>query len=485
MAAVAAEGHAGGGDGLDGGHAVALDAGDLDQAADGVAGQAEVVLDADLGGVLDLFGGPAEDLGEAARGHRAGGADLALAADLGAGDGGVLLEEHADRAGREQEADDAVLVRARDEVQVVVQDGRDDAGRAVGGRGDDPAAGGVLLVDGHRVEGDPLHRVAGPDALGPQGPRGGRGPAAHLQPARQDALAGHAGRDALLHDVPDLQQSGPDLGLGAPGLLVLQHQAGDGQAGLPGEAEQFLAGAEGVAQHGVVGLDPGLADRGLVDHEAAADGVVGLLQEHLAGRVVRPQRHAVGVVREGLAAVQDQIGVGVEGDLVAAEHVDPLGGADPVDVQVGLVDVDGARRVVLQAEQDGLGGAVAVAGGAEGAVQLGAERGDLVEESFGAEPAGEHPGGAHRADGVGGGRSDADGEEVEDADGHGVTSLSGLVEWSVRWDGGDAWNGAPRALSSVRGAPGVRAAAGCRRPRGRVTARGTAGAWRRARSPGP
>ena len=34
---------------------VAFDARDLDEAADGVAGEAEVVLDADLGGVLDLF----------------------------------------------------------------------------------------------------------------------------------------------------------------------------------------------------------------------------------------------------------------------------------------------------------------------------------------------------------------------------------------------------------------------------------------------
>ena len=51
-----------------------------------------------------------------AGGHRAGDADLALAADLGAGDRGVLLVEHADRAGGEQEADHAVLVGAGHEV---------------------------------------------------------------------------------------------------------------------------------------------------------------------------------------------------------------------------------------------------------------------------------------------------------------------------------------------------------------------------------
>src|SRR5690606_10044085 len=55
VAAVAAQRHAGRGHGLDRGHAVALDAGDLDQAAHRVAGEAEVVLHADLGRVLDLF----------------------------------------------------------------------------------------------------------------------------------------------------------------------------------------------------------------------------------------------------------------------------------------------------------------------------------------------------------------------------------------------------------------------------------------------
>src|SRR5260370_23329880 len=53
-------GHAAGVDGFDGAHAVALDAGDLDEAADGVAGHAEVVLRGDLGGVFDLGVGAVE-----------------------------------------------------------------------------------------------------------------------------------------------------------------------------------------------------------------------------------------------------------------------------------------------------------------------------------------------------------------------------------------------------------------------------------------
>src|SRR3954468_15701063 len=62
--AVPPHGHAGGGDGLDRADGVALDARDLHQPPDRVAGEAEVVLDADLRGVLHLLRCPAEDLGE-------------------------------------------------------------------------------------------------------------------------------------------------------------------------------------------------------------------------------------------------------------------------------------------------------------------------------------------------------------------------------------------------------------------------------------
>src|SRR3954454_19984154 len=101
--------HAGRGDGLDRADGIALDARDLHQPPDRVAGEPEVVLDADLRGVLHLLRRPAEYLGQAGSGHRAGRADLPLAADLRAGDGGVLLEQQPDRGGREQEAHHAVL----------------------------------------------------------------------------------------------------------------------------------------------------------------------------------------------------------------------------------------------------------------------------------------------------------------------------------------------------------------------------------------
>ena len=95
---------------------VAFDAGDLHQPADRVAGQPQVVLDTDLGRVLDLLRGAAEDLGEPRGRHGASRPDLTLAAHLGTGDGGTLLEQDPDRGGGEQESDHPVVVGAGDEL---------------------------------------------------------------------------------------------------------------------------------------------------------------------------------------------------------------------------------------------------------------------------------------------------------------------------------------------------------------------------------
>ncbi len=97
--AVGEQGVVGAVQGAGGGEDVALDAGDLDQAVDRVAGEAQVVLQAHLGGVLDLADGAAQQLGGRRGGHGAGGADLALAAHFGPGDGGVVLDQVADQPG--------------------------------------------------------------------------------------------------------------------------------------------------------------------------------------------------------------------------------------------------------------------------------------------------------------------------------------------------------------------------------------------------
>ena len=156
MGAVAAKGEGGGGDRLVRADAVSLDAGDLDEARDGVAGHPEVVLESDLGRVLDLGGRPVEDGAKTGGGHRGGGADLRLAAGVRARDRRVVLDEPPDSGGGEQELGDAVIVAADAMVEVVADDGRDDAGRAVGRGGDHLAPARVLLVDGHRVDVEPV-----------------------------------------------------------------------------------------------------------------------------------------------------------------------------------------------------------------------------------------------------------------------------------------------------------------------------------------
>ena len=53
------------------------------------------------------------------------------------------------------------------------------------------------------------------------------GPAAHLQPTGQTPVGGAAAAHAVLHDLPDVQQPGAYVGLGAPGQLVGQHDVAE------------------------------------------------------------------------------------------------------------------------------------------------------------------------------------------------------------------------------------------------------------------
>src|SRR5690554_5178765 len=427
--AVAAEGHARGVDGLDRAHGVALDAGDLDQPADGVAGQAQVVFHADLGGVLDLGRGAAQGGGEAGGGHRAGHAHLALAADLGAGNRGVFLVEDADRGGGEQEVEHALLIGARAEAVVVVQHRGDDAGRAVGGGGDDPATGGVLFVDRERVEVDPVERgqrVAqrGLGAGGQFGMHRGCAPA-DVEPAWQGATVADAALHARLHRRPQLAQAVADPVGAAPALLVLEHHLRDALAGLPRACQQFVAAGERVRYRGGIGDDPVLGRLVLVDHEAAADGVVVAAGDLVAFGVVRGEAHAVGVVGQLLPLVHQQVALFLERDFMPAGQADAALAADALHGGGDDVGIDHVRHVAFQAHHDRLVGAMAATGEGQRAEDFGAYAGDVLQAPGLDQPAvDEAGGGAHGPDGVGGARPDADLVEVEGADGH-AAILSG------------------------------------------------------------
>ncbi|MNE85265.1 hypothetical protein D3C80_1822460 [compost metagenome] len=58
---------------------------------------------------------------------------------------------------------------------------------------------------------------------------------------------------------------------------------------------------------------------------------------------------------------------------------------------------------------------MALAGGAQGAIQLGLDANRAVQQAVAAQAFGETCGSTHRADGMGAGGADADLEQVEDA----------------------------------------------------------------------
>ncbi len=425
--AVAAQRHARGVDGLDGAHGVALDARDLHQPAHRVAGHAQVVLHADLGGVLHLRRGAAEHGRQRARRHRAGHAHLALAADFGARERGRLFVDQANGAGREQELDDALVAGPGNETRVVVQHRRHHPGRAVGGRRDHAAAGGVLLAHGHGVEVDPVEhgqRVA-QRFLGPRAQAlvQRRGAPRQVQRARQLPPARTAPAHGGGHGLPDVQQAAPYLGGAVPVLFVGQGEGRHRQARGLAVRQQLGAGAVGVGQAGAgaQGVGRGLvghvehARAVFVHHEATADRVVHAPQQGRAVRTKGMELHAVGVVGQAFAPHQ-QVRARHERQRVAAQQGKLPAGVDGVDGGADLVGVDLLGQVPGQAQQHGPVGAVAHARGGERAEQLHLQPLHGGQQAQCVKLAGELARSDHGAHGVGARGADADLEQIEDAE---------------------------------------------------------------------
>ena len=193
-----------------GGHGVALDAGNLHQAADGVTGQPQVVLHGHLRGVFHLVQVLAVELRQSGGGHGAGGADLRLTAALGPGDGGVAFGQVADDARGGKTPADGLVGEALGVLHVFKHRGNHAAGPA-GGGGDDGAVVRVLL----------RHRIGvGGDLL--EFPQGGGIAAAgfvieivglplDVQPPGQGAGGGQTVLNGLLHGLPHRQQKVPNL----------------------------------------------------------------------------------------------------------------------------------------------------------------------------------------------------------------------------------------------------------------------------------
>ena len=112
----------------------------------------------------------------------------------------------------------------------------------------------------------------------------------------------HAAPDALLHDRPQPAQAGPGLGFGPKGLLVLEHHPADGEAGGLAVRQELVAAGERVGQGARIFFDRRLPrGRVLVHHEAAAHRVVGAAPKRGARGVQGGEPQAVRVVGQALA----------------------------------------------------------------------------------------------------------------------------------------------------------------------------------------
>lgn len=112
--------------------------GDLHEAADRVAGEAELMLHGDLGGIFLFFDGQSRQLTHGRRGHRAGRADLGLAAAFRAGDRGVVPDKVAEQTRHAERFGDLAVGQVVFLLHIHEHGGQHTAA-AAGGRGDDGA----------------------------------------------------------------------------------------------------------------------------------------------------------------------------------------------------------------------------------------------------------------------------------------------------------------------------------------------------------
>ena len=127
---------------------VALDAGNLHQTADGIAGQTQVMLHSHFCGIFYLIQILSVQLSQCGSSHGTGGADFSLAAALRTGDGCVSLGQVADDAGGGKTTADLLVGIASGFLGIAQHSGQNTAGTA-GGCGDNRAVVCILL--GNRI----------------------------------------------------------------------------------------------------------------------------------------------------------------------------------------------------------------------------------------------------------------------------------------------------------------------------------------------
>ncbi|MNE36116.1 hypothetical protein D3C76_1094710 [compost metagenome] len=238
----------------------------------------------------------------------------------------------------------------------------------------------------------------------------------NIQTAGQDAFVTQALLDAFAHHRPDMQQALADLGITTPRPLVGHHQFTDPQPVLVAQPEQFGGAGEIVRQHHIAGrCDPGLGFGGF-DDETAAHRVIGLL-EQFAGFTESRHGHGIGVVGQAFVT-QQEIVLPVEGNVRNACQTQFAGFAQGVNTAVDGGGIDAVGPFAHQAHDAGAVRRMTDAGRRQGTVKANLHASHVRQKTLFEQLLSEGRGGAHRTDGMGTGRADANFEEIENTDSH-------------------------------------------------------------------
>ncbi|MCY1531627.1 hypothetical protein D9M68_668580 [compost metagenome] len=183
------------------------------------------------------------------------------------------------------------------------------------------------------------------------------------------------------------------------------------------QAQQFLGAGEVVGQHGVVLVQ--LAAGGLlgIDHEAAADRIVGVAMQHAAVDAKSRQGHGIGVIGQVLVE-QQHVARPVEGHRHIAVDQQLAAGEQRRDTWLDLRRVDLVRPVAHQAHDHRPVAAVTDPGGRQRAIQAHFHAAYPRQQAPLAQRADKQRGSAHGADGMRAGRPDTDLEQIEHTDSH-------------------------------------------------------------------
>ena len=190
---------------------ISFDAGDLHQTADGVAGQTQVMLHSHFSGILHLLQTQTVQLSQCSSSHGTSRANLSLAAALGAGNGGIVLDQCADDTSGGQTAEDLIVGQVAGLLHIA-QNCRQNTAGTTGGCSDDNAVVGILLGHSESVGADLA-------ALTDLGNFGGQllivqvlSLTLYAQATGQGAGGLQTVLNGLFHSVPNFTQEVPNFG---------------------------------------------------------------------------------------------------------------------------------------------------------------------------------------------------------------------------------------------------------------------------------